>query len=57
MDLGGLHSRVAALHQRQLDALESLQPLFDYALIAAAKPSSIDNAPVMPIRVDEIDRV
>jgi hypothetical protein len=52
-----LRSRVAALRQRQLDALESLQPLFEYAMIAAQQPSSVDHAPVIPVRVDQIDQV
>jgi hypothetical protein len=52
-----LRARVAEVRQDQLDALEFLQPLFDFALIAAAKPSSIESAPVMPVRVDQIDRL
>jgi hypothetical protein len=52
-----LRTRVAELRQRQHDALESLQVLFEYALFAAARPSSMESAPVMPVKVDQNDRV
>jgi hypothetical protein len=52
-----LRSRVAALRQRQLDALESVQPLFEYAMISGQQLSSINHAPVIPVKVDQIDQV